>query len=103
MVPFTAKLRIPDAVLIQTVDGESVLLDLDEQCYYGLDATGTRMWELLTTGDSIDAAYRALLEEFDVAPERLRADLEQLVESLVASGLLHVEAGAAVPGGGAHE
>jgi len=103
MIPFDRKLRVPENVLVQVVEGESVLLSLRDRCYYGLDATGTRMWELLTTSDSIHGAYCAMLDEFDVEPERLRGDLLQFVESLVSNGLLEAATQEEAPGGAVHE
>ena len=79
----------PD-VLIREVDGESVILDLKTERYLGLDRVGTQMWALLTTLDSIQAAYETLLKEYDVGAERLRQDLEDFVGKLVEQGLVEV-------------
>jgi Coenzyme PQQ synthesis protein D (PqqD) len=81
----------PD-VLIQTVVGESVLLDLRSQKYFGLNEVGTRAWLLLEeTGDA--AAVRArLAQEFDVATDQLERDLEALFERLLEAGLVEERA-----------
>ena len=34
-------------VISQEVAGETVLLDLESECYFGLDAVGTRIWQLI--------------------------------------------------------
>jgi hypothetical protein len=81
---------VPPHVLIRFLDGESVLLNLESERYFGLDATGTRMWELVTTQPSTQLAYEKLLEEFDVEPETLRNHLMELLSSLVENGLLQV-------------
>jgi hypothetical protein len=57
-------LRFPPDVLIQEIDGESVLLNLADGNYYGLDAVGTRMLQLLTEGNSLGAAMDQFLEEY---------------------------------------
>jgi len=49
MVELTMRAVVPAHVLIRHLDGESVLLNLESERYFGLDATGTRMWELATT------------------------------------------------------
>ncbi len=66
------------------------MLNLETEQYFGLDETGTRMWQLLTGSPSIDAAYQELLAEFDVEPELLRSNLMELLSRLVDSGLLQV-------------
>jgi hypothetical protein len=90
MVSFTDRTAAPAHVLVRFLDRESVLLNLETEQYFGLDETGTRMWQLLTGSPSIDAAYHELLTEFDVEPELLRANLMELLSRLVDSGLLQV-------------
>lgn len=77
-------------VLVRELAGESVLLHLDSESYFGLDEIGTGMWEVLIAHPSVDAAFLALLETYDVAPDQLRVDLEQFVAQLAQAGLVDV-------------
>ncbi len=79
-------------VLVRELHGESVLLNLDSESYFGLDDVGTGIWRALTSSPSIDAACQALLGEYDVEPQRLRADLERFIEQLSTAGLIDVRA-----------
>lgn len=88
MVAFSHRVMVPAHVLIRHLDGESVLLNLATEKYFGLDATGTRMWEVATQSASIEAAYLTLVQEFDVEPEVLRANLAELLVHLIDNGLL---------------
>jgi hypothetical protein len=88
MVAFSDRLMVPAHVLARHVDGETVLLNLETEKYFGLDATGTRMWELVTHLPSIEAAYGKLTEEFEVEPEVLRKHLTELLGQLIENGLL---------------
>ncbi len=81
---------VPPHVLVRHLGGESVLLNLDSERYFGLDETGTRMLELATTLPSIDAAYEQLLEEFEVEPPLLLENLKELMNRLVENGLLQL-------------
>ena len=90
---FSARLAVPANVLVRQVESESVLLNLTSERYFGLDEVGTRMWTALTTSPSIQAAYETLIAEYDVEDARLRQNLEELVERLVANGLLEVRSG----------
>jgi Coenzyme PQQ synthesis protein D (PqqD) len=90
MVSFKDRAAAPNHVLVRFVDREAVLLNLETEEYFGLDETGTRMWQLLTAAPNIDTAYRELLEEFDVESELLRSNLMELLGRLVESGLLRV-------------
>jgi hypothetical protein len=77
-------------VLFRELGGEAVILDLKTERYLGLDETGTRMWRLLTELDSIQAAYAALLDEYEVEPDRLRQDLVGFMEELSSQGLIEI-------------
>ena len=86
------KVTIPDGVLVRELAGESVLLNLNSESYFGLDEVGTRMWAALGTSPSIEVALDTLLAEYAVEPEVLRADLHNFIQKLVELGLLHVHA-----------
>jgi hypothetical protein len=90
MVSFADRAAAPAHVLVRYLDCESVLLNLETEQYFGLDETGTRMWQLVMTSPSIDAAYQGLLAEFDVEPELLRTNLTELLGRLLDNGLLQV-------------
>jgi hypothetical protein len=90
ILTFTDRAYIPSHVLVRFLDNEAVLLNPASERYFGLDETGTRMWQLATSSLNIDAAYRELLAEYDVAPELLHDNLVRLLTDLVDNGLLEV-------------
>ena len=92
-ISFSSRVRIPDDVLISQLQDESVILNLDSERYFGLDDVGTRMLTVLSTSDSIEAAYEQLLAEYEVDPPMLRQDLTSLIEKLVEQGLVTIEHG----------
>ena len=75
---------------MRELEGECVILNLDSECYFGLDAVGTRMWQVLTACESIQTAYERLLDEYEVSPERLRHDFRHLIEKLIGHGLVEI-------------
>ena len=88
MVMFSDKVSVPAHVLVRFLDKEAVLLNIETERYFGLDETGARMWQLATTATNIDAAYQALLSEYDVDGETLREHLSELFKKLADNGLL---------------
>jgi hypothetical protein len=88
MISFTDKVSIPHHLLIRLLDKESVLLNLETERYFGLDETGTRMWQVTTAGPNIEFAYQQLLSEYDVDADTLRQNLSELLENLMQNGLL---------------
>ncbi len=73
------------------VEGEAILLNLENGQYYGLDEVGTRMWSLLAQHRAVEPAVRAMVDEYDVEEAEVRRDLLELVEKLAAQGLLRVD------------
>jgi Coenzyme PQQ synthesis protein D (PqqD) len=90
MVAFSYRVVVPAQVLVRHLDGETVLLNLDTEKYFGLDSTGTRMWEVATRSSNIETAYAKLTEEFEAEPDLLRTHLADLLAQLVENGLLKV-------------
>lgn len=84
------RVAIAPGVVYREVGGEAVLLDLDSQRYFSLDAVGTRMWALLAEHGSTDEARRRLLAEYEVDEATLGRDLDELVDRLAAEGLVTV-------------
>ena len=84
--------RIPEEVLFQEVSGETVLLDLASESYFGLDSVGTRIWALLKEDKSVGQVLDALLEEYEVDRQTLESDLEELLGNLLAAGLIQAQA-----------
>jgi hypothetical protein len=89
-ISFSDRVKIPDDVLISKLQEESVILNLDSERYYGLDDVGTRFLSVLTTSDSIEAAYQRLVSEYDVDRQLLRNDLLELIENLAAQGIISI-------------
>jgi hypothetical protein len=84
------KVQISPEVLFQEVAGEIVLLDLESENYFGLDAVGARVWSLLQTGSRMDEVVDALLQEFEVDRGTLETDVADLVKRLVEAGLIRL-------------
>ena len=92
-ISFEGRVTIPQDVLLSGVEGESVLLNLESERYFGLDEVGTRMFSVLTESNSIQAAYEVLLDEYNVDAKSLRSDLISLINDLVAQGLMEIAGG----------
>jgi hypothetical protein len=77
-----------ERVISQEVSGETVILDLESECYFGLDDVGTRIWQLIRDRGELRAIYDTLLDEYDVEASRLRTDLEALISEACERGLI---------------
>lgn len=78
---------LPD-VLSQEVSGETVLLDLNNENYFGLDEVGTRIWQLLQEQNNLERIYDILLDEYEVDAKQLRDDFYDIINQLKDAGLI---------------
>ena len=92
MVTLKDKASVVKDVLASEVEDELVLLNQETGKYFSLDATGTRMWELIVQNGQLEQVKQAMLAEYDVEPEQLEQDLLKLVDKLVANALLQIDA-----------
>ena len=86
------KITLSDDVISQEVSGETVLLDLASENYFGLDEVGTRIWQLIKENGDLELVVKTLLEEYDVTEETLTADLDALLGEISKLGLIKIEA-----------
>jgi hypothetical protein len=80
-------IKAPD-VLLQDLEGEAVLLNLRNGRYYGMDANSYHMYKALTSSRSVQAAFEALAQEYEIEPGKLRSDLDGFLAHLLENGLL---------------
>lgn len=83
----------PD-VISQEVSGETVLLDLESENYFGLDEVGTRVWQLIKETNDLSVIFDTLLEEYNVTEERLQQDLTVLLTEIEGLGLITLKTAA---------
>ena len=84
-------MNIADHVLFQEIAGESVLLNMASEHYFGLDDVGTRIWHLLVEDGDPQKALAQLRQVYDVDEATLRTDMAKLIEELSSKGLISVE------------
>lgn len=83
------------------VDGERVLLNVAAGTYHGMNAVGSRVFDLVGEPQRVDDVVAAVHEEFDVDTETATADVRAFLGDLVDAGLVAIvdpEDGASVQG-----
>jgi hypothetical protein len=81
-------LTIPDHVMARRVGEQSVLLNVESGVYFGLDALGARIWELLSAGRTLRAICDELAPTYDVPRSEFERDVLDLVGSLARANLV---------------
>ncbi|HWR13931.1 MAG TPA: PqqD family protein [Terriglobales bacterium] len=73
-----------------TVQGEAVILHLDDGVYYGLNPVGTFIWNRLKAPQRVGDLAAIVAAEFDVSLEQCAADIHDLLVDLLKNGLIEV-------------
>lgn len=66
------------------------ILNMKNSVYYGLDPVGARIWTLLREPRSIQQVCAAIVDEYDVEPQRCERDVLELLEKMRSEGLIEV-------------
>lgn len=82
------RFTIADDVVFREVGGEAVILDLKHGTYFGLDAIGTRVWQLLEEHGTLRGVIDTITAEYDVSPAQAQSDLFDLVNEMQRRDLL---------------
>ena len=86
----TQTIDISSEVLTQEVGGETVILDLKSETYFGLDKVGTRIWQLLVEQEDIRTITATMMNEYDVEENQVEKDIQNLLVKLDEAGLINL-------------
>ena len=85
-----ARVRRIHDVLDTEIDDQTVMMDIEQGSYFGLNKTATRIWarlaEPMVGGELCDR----LTEEFDVPREQCEQQVDDFLENLLDRGLLQI-------------
>jgi hypothetical protein len=90
------RLMVAEDVRSRRIAGETVILHLETEQYFGLSGVGSRLWELLGHGTDVEHAVNRLADEYEMDAALVRADVHALLSNLMGSELV-----VAVPESGA--
>ncbi len=80
--------RLAEHVSFTQVEDESVLLDLRNGGYYGLNHVGTRLLEHIRNNDELGVAIKTISLEYQTLESLVESDIEKLLAQLVEQRLL---------------
>lgn len=73
------------------LDEEAVILNLKSGEYFGLDAVGIRIWNLIREPRGVREIRDVITEEYEVEPGRCGHDLLAFLDRLAVEGLIQVK------------
>jgi hypothetical protein len=76
------------AVVWQEVEGETILLDLANSMYLGINQSGTLLWSALAEGTTRGKLVEQLIVNFGISAERAAADIDAFLRVCLERNLL---------------
>ena len=73
------------------VDGDVVALDVEKGVCFGLNATGSRVWEMLDQAQCGRQMCARLMQDYAVDPATCEREVLELIHALVAEGLVEID------------
>lgn len=77
-------------MLMGEVDGDTIMLSMETSKYYGFEAVGGRIWEILTQPQPVRRVCDALAREYDVERPTCEAEVVAFVQRLLDESLVQV-------------
>lgn len=90
MITTESYIKRNNEVFASEIDEEVVMMNLKTGKYYGMDAIGSRIWELIEEKIQVKKVIETLLEEYDVSEEQCRKDVLAFFDELNAQNLVDV-------------
>ena len=72
------------------LDGETILMGVNQAAYFGLDATSQRIWDLIAQPKKVSDVCDQLLEEYDVDRATCEQQVFSFLTELNKEGLIRV-------------
>ena len=77
--------------VFRELDGAAVILELGSGTYFGLNAVGTRIWQLIGQHGRLAVVLNELCQEYDADRDVLQRDLLELVGRLAEARLVEMQ------------
>lgn len=77
--------------LAAKVGDELVMMSAKNGNYIGLSEIGARIWELIETPQDVETVLTRLQDEYEVAPEICRVEVDTFLHELVTHGAIALD------------
>lgn len=90
---FSDRLSTAPDVVYQEISGETVLLNLKTELYFGLNSVGTRVWEFIQANATAENIIDSLIMEYGESEDLIKNDVVQLIQRMDECGLVLMSPG----------
>ena len=91
-IPTSQKIHRNEGIVQAQIDGETVMMSIENGEYYGLDTIASRIWELIEKPLTIQELNEQLQNEYDVSPEQCQSDVDKFLGEMVENKIITIAA-----------
>lgn len=85
-----ARLRLPEYVVHRSFESDTIVLNLKNGTYHGLNPTGGRMLEVVSEAPTVQAAAELIANEYEQDLHVVTGDLASLCVEFLDRGLVEI-------------
>ncbi len=80
------------AMMFSEMDGEVVMMSVENSEYYGLNQIGSHIWKCLESPLALNDLFAKLTDEFDIDIEKCKEDTMPFLRTLMEKNLIFINA-----------
>ena len=90
-IKLNTRLRLNQELLQSEIDGETIMMSIDNGEYYGLNSVASRIWEILKTEPLFSELLDTLTSEYDIDKNQCKTETLEFLNKLVTTKLIKIE------------
>jgi len=90
MMDLNTKIKRMDGIIETEVDGNKVLMSIENGKYYGLNEVATSIWKKTENTIAVENLINQLLEEYDVDNDKCTAQVFNYLKELEVNSLISI-------------
>lgn len=90
LIKMDSKIVRETHLVFNEMDGETIMMSIENGEYYGMNSMGSRIWKLLETPRSVTEICDTLLPDYDVTPDQCAKDLIPFLNKMAKKGVIKI-------------
>lgn len=90
MIEDSTILKRKSEILSSDMDGETVMMSVENSEYYSLSPVGTRIWQIVENEITYKDLISQLMTEYSIDIETCKSDTEEFINELINKGLVEL-------------
>lgn len=85
------RILLNQELLQSEIDGETIMMSIDNGKYYGLNTVASRIWEIIKDEPLLSELIDKLVEEYDIEKKQCEIETQEFLFNLIENKLIKIE------------